>query len=145
MNRAKSLRHRQRRRIDLHVEGMGDFEVESIRGSGPIESFYHKKIFSRVNKETRFSLIVPAEAILWAGPYLSDLAHHLGAKNGQSWSLQRMAHSWKSAASHLSLRESKNCGSLERRRTRKSGHNGCRKARSGSRTLPDMTSQTPDR
>ena len=71
-----------RRRIDLHVEGMGDYEVESMKGSGPMESFYHKKIFSRVKKDTRFSLIVPTEAILWAGPYLSDLAHHLTKKSG---------------------------------------------------------------
>ena len=76
---------RKGRRIDLHVEGMGDFEVESMRGSGPMESFYHKKIFSRVKKGTRFWLIVPNEAILWAGPHLSDLAHRLGEKNGLSW------------------------------------------------------------
>ena len=72
----------RRRRIDLHVAGMGDYEVESMRCSGPMESFYHKKIFSRVKKDTRFSLIIPPEAILWAGPYLSDLAHHLSEKNG---------------------------------------------------------------
>jgi ATPase family associated with various cellular activities (AAA) len=72
----------KRRRIDLRVEGMGDYEVESMKGSGPMESFYHKKIFSRANKDTRFSLIVPTEAILWAGPCLSDLAHHLREKNG---------------------------------------------------------------
>jgi SpoVK/Ycf46/Vps4 family AAA+-type ATPase len=70
------------RRIDLFVKGLGCFEVESMRGSGPMESFYHKKIFSRVKKETRFFLIVPTEAILWAGPFLSDLAHHLREKNG---------------------------------------------------------------
>ena len=73
---------RPQRRIDLHVEGMGDFEVESMRCSGPMESFYHKKTFSRVRSGTPFRLIVPNEAILWAGPYLSDLAHHLREKNG---------------------------------------------------------------
>ncbi len=70
------------RRIDLHIDGMGDFEVESMRGSGPMESFYQKKIFSRVKKGTRFWLIVPAESILWTGPYLSDLAHHLKDRDG---------------------------------------------------------------
>jgi ATPase family associated with various cellular activities (AAA) len=70
------------RRIDLHVRGMGCFEVESMKGSGPMESFYHRKIFSRAKKENRFFLIVPTEAILWAGPYLSDIAHHLKEKDG---------------------------------------------------------------
>jgi hypothetical protein len=70
------------RRIDLHVRGMGCFEVESMKGSGPMESFYHRKIFSRAKKDNRFFLIVPTEAILWAGPYLSDIAHHLKEKDG---------------------------------------------------------------
>jgi hypothetical protein len=70
------------RRIDLHVEGMADFEIESMRGSGPIESFYHKKIFSRLKSGSPFRLIVPNDAILWAGPYLSDLAYHLEKRNG---------------------------------------------------------------
>jgi ATPase family associated with various cellular activities (AAA) len=77
---SKPLRER---RIDLHVKGVGCFEVESMRGSGPIESFYHRKIFSRVKKDSRFFLIVPGEPILWAGPYLSDLAYHLSEKNGR--------------------------------------------------------------
>jgi hypothetical protein len=69
-----------RRRIDLIVEGLGEFEVESLLGSGPMESFYHKKIFSRVKAtgDKPFWLIVPNDAVLWAGPHLSDLAHHLG-------------------------------------------------------------------
>ena len=70
------------RRIDLYVRGIGHFEVESMRGSGPMEAFYHKKIFSRLEKDTPFWLIVPSESILWAGPYLSDLAYHLGERNG---------------------------------------------------------------
>ena len=70
------------RRIDLYVRGIGHFEVESMRGSGPMEAFYHKKIFSRLEKDTPFWLIVPSESILWAGPYLSDLAHHLKDRNG---------------------------------------------------------------
>ncbi len=69
------------RRIDLHVDGVGIFEIESMRGSGPMELFYHKKIFSRLRDDNPFRLIVPNEAILWAGPFLSDLAHHLCAKN----------------------------------------------------------------
>jgi hypothetical protein len=71
------------RRIDLFVKGLGCFEVESMRGSGPMESFYHRKIFSRVKKDASFFLIVPTDAILWAGPYLSDLAYHLSEKNGR--------------------------------------------------------------
>ena len=45
-----------------------------------MESFYHKKIFSRAKATEKrpFWLIVPSDAILWAGPHLSDLAHHLG-------------------------------------------------------------------
>jgi ATPase family associated with various cellular activities (AAA) len=72
----------RRRRIDLHVDGLGDFEVESMNGSGPMESFYHKKTIGRVRKGKPFRLIVPNNAILWAGPYLADLAVHLGAENG---------------------------------------------------------------
>jgi hypothetical protein len=69
-----------RRRIDLVVEGLGEFEVESLLGSGPMESFYHKKIFSKTRAAGKrpFWLVVPNDAILWAGPYLADLAHHLG-------------------------------------------------------------------
>jgi ATPase family associated with various cellular activities (AAA) len=72
----------KRKRIDLRVEGMGDFEVESMIGSGPMESFYHKKTVGRVRSGKPFWLIVPNSAFLWAGPYLSDLALHLGAENG---------------------------------------------------------------
>ena len=64
-------------------EASDAFEVESMRGSGPMESFYHRKIFSRVKQDTRFFLIVPSEAILWAGPYLADLAHHLSETDGR--------------------------------------------------------------
>src|SRR5262249_14051252 len=53
-----------------------------MRGSGPMELFYHRKIFSRIRNATPFHLIVPSEAILWAGPYLSDLACHLEDKDG---------------------------------------------------------------
>ena len=48
-----------------------------------MESFYHRKIFCRVKNGTPFFLIVPSEAILWAGPYLSDLAHHLSESSGR--------------------------------------------------------------
>ncbi len=69
-----------RRRVDLSDEGLGEFEVESLLGSGPMESFYHKKIFSRqrAGRANRFWLVVPNDALLWAGPHLGDLAHHLG-------------------------------------------------------------------
>nr|WP_253895316.1 ATP-binding protein [Corallococcus exercitus] len=65
-------------RTDLHVEGLGSFEVETLAGSGPMESFYHRKIFSRRKAGETFSLVVPSEALLWAGPFLADIAHHLG-------------------------------------------------------------------
>ncbi|NTX34810.1 ATP-binding protein [Myxococcus sp. CA033] len=65
-------------RTDLHVEGQGTFEVETLVGSGPMESFYHRKIFSRRKPDEPFSLVVPGEALLWAGPFLADIAHHLG-------------------------------------------------------------------
>jgi hypothetical protein len=71
------------RRIDLHVEGVGDFEVESMAGSGPMELFYYRKVLSRPRTGEPFWLVVPNTAILWAGPYLSDLAHYLNVKNGQ--------------------------------------------------------------
>jgi hypothetical protein len=67
-------------RIDLFVEGQGRFEVESMAGSGPMEAFYHQKVFARLKRDgAHFWLVVPNEAILWAGPYLADLAHHLGS------------------------------------------------------------------
>ncbi|RKH46676.1 ATP-binding protein [Corallococcus sicarius] len=65
-------------RTDLHVEEMGTFEVETLVGSGPMESFYHRKIFSRRKPDEPFSLVVPSETLLWAGPFLADIAHHLG-------------------------------------------------------------------
>ena len=68
-------------RVDLSVEGLGQFEVETMLGSGPMECFYHQKVFSRVIASDSFLwLVVPNEAILWAGPYLADLAHHLNSR-----------------------------------------------------------------
>jgi len=64
--------------IDLHVEGHGQFEVETMNGSGPIEAFYHQKVFSRLSgQDESFRLVVPNDAVLWAGVYLADIAHHL--------------------------------------------------------------------
>lgn len=71
------------KRVDLMVKGIGIFEVETLRGSGPIEDFYHRKVFSRLSLtsgEGNFHLVVPSEAILWAGPYLADIAHLLGSR-----------------------------------------------------------------
>ena len=66
-------------RIDVFVEGVGRFEIETMAGSGPMEAFYHRKVFSRAkNDALPLSLIVPNETVLWAGPFLADLAHHLG-------------------------------------------------------------------
>ncbi|HQZ67531.1 MAG TPA: ATP-binding protein [Planctomycetaceae bacterium] len=66
-------------RIDLHVEGHGQFEIETMNGSGPIEAFYHQKVFSRLSgQDESFRLVVPNDAVLWAGLYLADIAHHLG-------------------------------------------------------------------
>jgi MoxR-like ATPase len=69
---------RQVTRVDLSVEGEGVFEVETLVGSGPMEAFYHQKVFSRLRRKEYFSLVVPSEALLWAGPFLADIAHHLG-------------------------------------------------------------------
>ena len=67
-------------RIDLFVEGQGRFEVESMAGSGAMEAFYHQKVFARLKRDGIHSwLVVPNEAVLWAGPYLADLAYHLGS------------------------------------------------------------------
>lgn len=66
-------------RVDLKVEGEGLFEVETLVGSGPMEVFCQQKVFSRL-KDQLFSLVVPSEALLWAGPFLADIAHHLGEK-----------------------------------------------------------------
>ncbi|MBL0695653.1 ATP-binding protein [Comamonas sp. JC664] len=65
------------RRIDLVVEEEGHFEVESLRGSGPMEHFIHQKVFAR-RRDKPFTLVVPNDALLWAGPYLADVAAHLG-------------------------------------------------------------------
>jgi SpoVK/Ycf46/Vps4 family AAA+-type ATPase len=66
-------------RVDLKVEGEGLFEVETLVGSGPMEVFSQQKVFSRL-KDEHFSLVVPSEALLWAGPFLADIAHHLGTQ-----------------------------------------------------------------
>ena len=72
-------------RTDLSVEGLGQFEVETMLGSGPMERFYHQKVFSRlIASDSYLWLVVPNETILWAGPYLADLAYHLKvAKRGR--------------------------------------------------------------
>lgn len=67
-------------RIDLNAGDEGVFEVESLSGSGPMESFLHQKVFSRLRNGTRFSLVVPNDALIWAGPFLADAAHHLGER-----------------------------------------------------------------
>jgi hypothetical protein len=74
---------RLNQRFDLDVEGHGHFEIESMIGSGPMESFYQRKIFSRTKRDklAPFWLVVPNDAQLWAGPYLADIAYHLG-ENG---------------------------------------------------------------
>jgi SpoVK/Ycf46/Vps4 family AAA+-type ATPase len=70
---------RKARRVDISVGGLGVFEVETLHGSGPIEDFYHRKVFSRLDlTKKKFHLVVPSDAILWAGPYLADIAHLLG-------------------------------------------------------------------
>jgi hypothetical protein len=62
------------RRVDLSVKGVGWFEVESLIGSGPIEAFYHQKVFSRLKRaDSPMWLVVPNAAVLWAGPYLADI------------------------------------------------------------------------
>jgi hypothetical protein len=69
----------KRFRIDLFVKNLGRFEVESLNGSGPMEAFYHQKVFSRLtHADSPLWLIVPNEAVLWAGPFLTDIAHHMG-------------------------------------------------------------------
>jgi AAA+ superfamily predicted ATPase len=69
------------KRVDLAVRGVGIFEIETLHGSGPIEDFYHRKVFSRLgltSEDGGFHLVVPSDAILWAGPYLADIAYLLG-------------------------------------------------------------------
>ncbi|HVG57969.1 MAG TPA: AAA family ATPase, partial [Hyalangium sp.] len=67
-------------RVDLVVDERNLYEVETLVGSGPVEAFYHQKVFSRLKEGTVFNLVVPADALLWAGPFLADIAHHLGAR-----------------------------------------------------------------
>lgn len=70
-----------RYRFDAVVSNAGRFEIESMIQSGPMEDFYHKKVLSRATaRDSHFHLIVPNDAILWAGRYLADLAHRLGDK-----------------------------------------------------------------
>lgn len=69
------------KRVDLAIKGIGVFEIETLHGSGPIEDFYHRKVFSRLGLASgvgQFHLVVPSDAIIWAGPYLADIAHLLG-------------------------------------------------------------------
>lgn len=86
-------------RFDLFVNGLGQFEFESMSGSGPMESFYHRKIFSRIQATPGkpFWLVVPNAAVLWAGPFLADLAFRTAEKgrvvmpsaDGQLLSIER--------------------------------------------------------
>jgi hypothetical protein len=71
-----------RRRVDLLISGRGCFEIESMIGSGPMESFYQRKVFARTRASAseQFWLCVPNDSVLWAGPFLADLAFHLGTQ-----------------------------------------------------------------
>src|SRR5207249_441488 len=44
-------------RIDLLVKSQGRFEVESLLGSGPMEAFYHQKVFARLKEADPLWLI----------------------------------------------------------------------------------------
>lgn len=69
------------RRVDLYAKGLGIFEIETMVGSGPIESFCARKVFGRAkDAQEKFHLVVPGEALLWAGPYLADIAKRLGER-----------------------------------------------------------------
>lgn len=68
----------KRSRQDLCVKGVGVFEIESMACSGPIEEFCARKVYSRLNHDEPFHLVVPGDAIVWAGPYLADIAARLG-------------------------------------------------------------------
>jgi SpoVK/Ycf46/Vps4 family AAA+-type ATPase len=50
--------------------------------SGPLEHFIHRKILTRPVGKQAFHLIVPAEALLWAGPFLTEMAYRLGSRGG---------------------------------------------------------------
>ena len=65
-------------RIDIVLDGDERFEIETLYGSGPMEGFCHRKVFSRVKAKGRLSVVVPNDALLWAGPFLADIAHCLG-------------------------------------------------------------------
>ncbi|MEO6954927.1 MAG: ATP-binding protein [Polyangia bacterium] len=68
-------------RVDVFAKDVGVFEIETLQGSGPIEDFYQRKVFSRISKLAHpFFLVVPSEALLWAGPYLADLAERMSQK-----------------------------------------------------------------
>ena len=67
----------------MTVEGIGRFEVESLRGSGPVEVFYQNKVFARLSaNDESFWLVVPSETVLWFGPYLADIAAKLAETTG---------------------------------------------------------------
>jgi len=69
-------------RVDVHAKGIGIFEIESMQGSGPIESFCARKVYRRATKNDAFYLVVPGDSLLWAGPYLADIAARLGENGG---------------------------------------------------------------
>jgi energy-coupling factor transporter ATP-binding protein EcfA2 len=76
--------HEDSCRVDAVVDGMGRFEIESFRGSGPAEVFYQNKVFSRISADgDPFWLVVPSESILWFGPYLADIAAGLAKGGGR--------------------------------------------------------------
>ncbi len=70
-----------RQRTDVYLKGKGCFEIETMIGSGPFESFINQKVFSRIKKNDKFFLVIPNECLLWASPFLADLSVQLG-ENG---------------------------------------------------------------
>lgn len=106
-------------RVDLLVDGVGQFEVETMSGSGPMEAFYHQKVFSRLRAmDPLFWLVVPNEVILWAGPYLADIAHHLGSRGrvvvpgSADTYLEIQGHAMQSVSIDVP-RDSINCNAIE--------------------------------
>lgn len=68
------------RRYDLVAKGVGTFEIETMLQSGPHEHFQHHKVIGRLGTKAgapTFHLVVPSDAVIWAGPYLADIAHRL--------------------------------------------------------------------
>lgn len=72
----------QLQRFDVVASNVGVFEAETLLGSGPLEAFLQQKVLSRQVGKQPLHVVVPNDALLWAGPFLAEISFRLSGRGG---------------------------------------------------------------